>query len=56
MFEPLHDPEKLDAAGLDEDGVICRPNGADPAPRHGNRCPSPSRRSRICSVSPLRSF
>ncbi len=32
MFEPLRDPDRFAEVGLDEDGVICWPNGADLAP------------------------
>jgi hypothetical protein len=32
MFEPLKDPDRFAEVGLDEDGVICWPNGADLAP------------------------
>ena len=32
VFEPLRDPEKFAEVGLDEDGAICWPNGADLAP------------------------
>jgi hypothetical protein len=32
VFEPLKDPAKFAEVGLDEDGAICWPNGADLAP------------------------
>jgi hypothetical protein len=32
MFEPLRDPARFAEVGLDEDGVVCWPNGADLAP------------------------
>jgi len=32
MFEPLRDPARFAEVGLDEEGAICWPNGADLAP------------------------
>ena len=32
MFEPLRDPERFAAVGIDEDGVVCWPGGPDLAP------------------------
>lgn len=32
MFEPLRDPARFAQVGLDENGAICWPNGADLAP------------------------
>ena len=32
MLEPLRDPERFAEVALDEDGVVCWPNGADLAP------------------------
>jgi hypothetical protein len=32
VFEPLRDPARFAEVGLDEDGVVCWPNGVDLAP------------------------
>ena len=32
MFEPLRDPARWAEVRIDEDGVVCWPNGADLAP------------------------
>ena len=32
VFEPLRDPARWAEAGIDEEGVVCWPNGADLAP------------------------